>query len=91
MYEKLTKVNWIYVCLILLGLRALVDANFPQALIVACLAGFEGFRQWSESRKPVTLNEEVLKKLENMENNVTGLAMRSAKTAAAEVKPVRFF
>lgn len=90
MIEKLTKVNWIFVALILLGLRALIDANFPQALIVACFCGLEGFRQWSEARKPLPLNDQVMKDLEEMKNNVTSLAMRNAKTAA-ENKPIRFF
>lgn len=90
MHEKLAKVNWIYIALILLGLRALIDANLSQALIVACLSGLEGFHQWQEARKPVSLNDKVLAELEDMKNNVNGLAMRGVKTAVAQ-EPRRFF
>lgn len=90
MHEKLKQVNWIYVALILLGLRALIDANLSQALIVACLSGLQGFKEWQDTKKTIPLNDQVLKELEEMKNNVNGLAIRGVKTAVAQ-EPRRFF
>lgn len=91
MYQKLTKVNWIFVCLILLGLRALIDANLSQALIVAVLGGLEAFRQFRDTQKHVALNDDVQRQLDEMKNAVAGLSMKSAVRPAQMEQEVRRF
>lgn len=92
MYDKLTKVNWIFVVLILLGLRTLADANFAQALVITALCGLVGWKDYLKSKEQPPLSEEVQRQLDEVKSTVGGLAMRSAsRPAQMEESIKRFF
>ncbi len=92
MLQKLMKINWVFVVLILLGLRSLIDANFPQAVIIACLIGLQSFREYIAYKTPVPLSEDVQRQLDEMKTAVAGLSMRqAAKPAQMEQQIRRFF
>jgi hypothetical protein len=76
--KHLKKVDVLFVVLILLALRSLIDANIAQAIIFLGFAGFVGFSRWMDNNQKQDLSEEVKKELESMRNIVSGLAVKSA-------------
>ena len=91
MYQKLTNVNWISFVLILLGLRALADANLSQALIVACLSGVISYRDHLKSKAKDPVNDDIKRQLDEMKSNLDSVSMRSIKSAPSAQEPRRFF
>lgn len=92
MLDKIKSIDWIYTVLLLLGIRALVEASFPQALIVICFAGLKAYKDFLASKEVPDLNAEVKKQLDEVKTTVAGLAMKSAvKPAQMEQEIRRFF
>lgn len=91
MYQKLTNVNWIYVALILLGLRALSDANLSQALIVACLAGLQGYKEYLKTKTVDPINADIKRQLEEMKSNIDSVSMRAIKAPNPTNQEIRRF
>lgn len=82
MFSSLSKVDWIYVALIVLGARALIDASLAQAIIVAVFGGLKAYSDYLKATKVKeeykNINEEVTKQLDHMKTVISGLSMKSA-------------
>lgn len=92
MLQKLKSIDWIYCCLLLLGARALIDASFPQALIVACFAGLKAYHDFLKTKEIKDLSKDVQVQLDEMKTVVSGLAMKNAaKPQHMEQQIRRFF
>lgn len=93
MLQKLKNVDWVYFMLLLLGLRAVVEASFAQALIVVCFAGLRAYSEYLKTKEIKDLNAEVKKELQDMKLVISGISMKGAvKTSStADSTPRRFF
>lgn len=90
--NALSSTNYINVVLVLLGIRAIIDANFAQALIVACFSGMYSYSKYLESKKIPNVPEEIKKEISDLRNNVSGLMLRNAtKPQEMEQQIKRFF
>lgn len=85
--DVLSKVNYIATVLLLLGIRAIVDANLAQALIVCCFSGLYGYMKYLESVKIPDANAEIKSELEKLRSNMSAIMIKSA--TKTEEQPFR--
>lgn len=92
MYQKLLSINWMYLVLVLLGVRSVINASLAQALVVACFAGIKIYKDYLDSKQQKDIDSELKKELSDMKAIVGGLAMKNAaKPAQMEQQVRRFF
>lgn len=92
MWNKILSFNWTYAVLVVLGIRAVIEASLPQALIVACFSGLAAYNEYLKFKKPKDLSLDVKSQLDEMKATVAGLAMKNAaKPAQMEQQVRRFF
>lgn len=85
--DVLSKANYIAIVLLLLGTRAIVDANMAQATIVFCFSCVYGYIKYLDTLKIVDVNADMKAELEKVKNNVSTLMIRNA--AKPEEQPFR--
>lgn len=74
----------------LLSLKLTVTgASIGDALALCGLAALFGYRQYTESKKPIPINEEVIKKLNNLESAIVSVKMAQGLRSVNE-QPKRF-
>lgn len=88
--DALSKVNTVVVILALLGIRAIVDANMAQALIVACFSGVYALQLYLASIKKIDVQQNYIDDLNSLRNNVSALMIKNASRPQEE-RPTRMF
>lgn len=86
--KHLKKIDILFVVLILLALRSLIDANIAQSIIFLGFSTYLGFNRWMDNIQKPDISDELRKEIESMRNIVSGLAIKSS-TKSNESK--RFF
>ena len=88
----LSQSNFVLITLILLGMRAIADANPSQAAIVVAFASLHGYMSYLKSLEQKDLNAEVKEELANIRNHITGLTIKNtARQQPAAADGRRFF
>lgn len=91
MLEKFKKLDWVYILLLVLGARAVVDASFAQAAFMLIICSFKGFQLWLDSKKEVPVSEELKRDLNEVKSALTGLSLKGTKPQAPTIDSRRFF
>ena len=90
--NALSNTNYINVVLVLLGIRAIVDANLSQALIVACFSGIYSYSKYLDTKKAPNIAEDLRKEIGDIKNNMSSLMMKNAaRPPEMEQQLKRFF
>jgi len=85
--DVLSKANYIAIVLLLLGIRAIVDANLAQALIVCCFSALYGYMKYLDTTKVPDANAELKNEVEKLRSNMSAIMIKNA--TKAEEQPFR--
>lgn len=94
MLKKLQTLNWVNIVFILIGLKAIIQADVALALIAVCYSALIGFRDYLKTKEIKPLDEEVKKRLDEMQVAVAGISLKNAskpQNMEQELKNRRFF